>query len=132
MMFQLASAKGIATNTNHNLVCDFTHTGTLHTHPNMYEDNILGRIKPVSIESLDTYANSNMDTFRYSNIELPNTNVKLSGYFQSYKFKLPRSFRKLNICTYTIVTLTFNHANCTVWYISITRSPCYSLTYFKC
>ena len=86
MMFQLAAAKGIATNTNHNLVCDFNHTGTLHTHPSMYKDNILKRINPVSIESLDTYTDSNVDNFRYSNIELPNTNVKLSGYFQSYKY----------------------------------------------
>lgn len=86
MMFQLAAAKGIIKITNHKLVCDFNHVGTLHTHPSLYRNNIFKNIETSNDQLLNNYTNISIDDFRYNNISLPNTNTKLEGYFQSYKY----------------------------------------------
>ena len=84
MMFQIASVKGIAKNTNHKVECDFNHVGTLHTHPKAYQDNIF---KGVDVCKEDkAYTPLEYASFRYKNLTLPNTDIKLGGYFQSYKY----------------------------------------------
>lgn len=86
MMFQLASTIGIIKEKNHNLICDFTHTGTLHTHPNLYKDTIFKKIKQSTNQHINQFKKVSIDNWRYRDVILPKQDIKLWGYFQSYKY----------------------------------------------
>ena len=86
MMFQIASAKGIASK-NHKVAYDFNHVGILHKYPKDYKDNLFRKTKKQKeyLTNFETISVEPKD-FRHQKIYLPKNNVKLGGYFQSPKY----------------------------------------------
>lgn len=84
MMFQLAASYGIGKRSGHTLLYNSHHVGTLHKHPHEYRETVFRNIIPLEDE-VEFYKASIPD-FDYKEIILPNENIALDGYFQSYKY----------------------------------------------
>ena len=89
MMFQIASAYGLSTDFNSEIVTDFSHIGTLHQKPITYKDNLFKDLNFLNTPINDFIEiKSEPEDFTYQkDLKLStDKNIKLSGYFQSYKY----------------------------------------------
>ena len=89
MMFQIASAYGLSTNFNSEIVTDFSHIGTLHQKPITYRDNLFKHLNFLNspLSNYKEIKSEPVDFTYQKDLKLStDKNIKLSGYFQSYKY----------------------------------------------
>ena len=84
MMFQIAAAHGISSNTHHKVLSDFQHVGTKHGTPDSYMKNIFRNIN--RLEKQSTAELYQVPDFHHVDVKLNDVNTVLDGYFQSYKY----------------------------------------------
>jgi len=84
MMFQTAAGLAVAKRQGYKLLLDPRHTGVLHKKPLEYKKTIFKNIEvlDVPIKSVCVAEKA----FTYDTLDLPDYNIQLTGYFQSFKY----------------------------------------------
>lgn len=85
MLSMTAAAYALSRKYDRELVFEPSHYGILHGAPSKYADTFFKNIKRLE-GTLEGFVDVGEKTFHYTPIELPDADVRLCGYFQSYKY----------------------------------------------
>lgn len=85
MMFMTAASLGVSAKYNHTAKFYDNHYGILHGTPMSYKDTVFRNI-PLLEHDLSQVVPVSERSYHYTPLDIPNDNVILNGYFQSYKY----------------------------------------------
>jgi hypothetical protein len=87
MMFMTAAAYSLSRDLNYTIMFDDNHYGIRHNHPLFYRDTIFRHIPNVNVDTSDFVNVGQPGGFHYTPIDsIPDSNIRLCGYFQSEKY----------------------------------------------
>lgn len=85
MMFMIAAAYRASKQKGHRLMFSPNHYGILHGSPISYRNTVFSRI-PLLDKSLEGFTRVIEGGFHHMPLDIPNVDVILDGYYQSYKY----------------------------------------------